>query len=255
MTAFLKIDTCARCQRALPWEWVPVVHLAGKSLAGTGVWRSALTDGHCAACIQYLENQRHKDEAALRRRSALIALLGGEKPYREFTFERFHVLPGNRRAFEAAAGFDPSADNLYLWGASGVGKTHLACAVARRATEEDLSVEMSRLPELVRRARMKEPEVEQALIDALVQVEVLVLEDLGCSQSTAYGRQILREVLDRRNYQNRAGLVVTSAYALNELAWRLPDDAIASRLAGACRIIEIRAPDGRLPTKMCDSAG
>jgi chromosomal replication initiation ATPase DnaA len=52
--------------------------------------------------------------------------LGGEKPYREFTFERYKVTPGNRRAYERSKTFDPAAENLYLWGPSGVGKTHLA---------------------------------------------------------------------------------------------------------------------------------
>jgi DNA replication protein DnaC len=246
MTAFLKIDTCARCRRALPWEWVPAVFLAGKPLAGTGVWRSALSDGHCADCVEQQEADRQKEAAVRLRRSAVVALLGGDKPYREFIFERFRVLAGNRRAYEAAIGFDPTVDNLYLWGPSGVGKSHLACAVARRASEESLSVEMLRMPQLVRKTRMRDPASEQSVIDGLITTEVMVFEDLGSGQSSAYSRQILREILDGRDYQNRAGLLVTSAYTLNELALRLEDDAIASRLAGLCRVIEVAGPDGRI---------
>lgn len=246
MAAFLKIDTCARCGRALPWEWVPAVCLAGKPLAGTGVWRSTLVDHHCATCVQLIEKERQAKAAAERYRNTLVALLGGEKPYQAFTFERFQVMPGNRRAFGATAAFDPSADNLYLWGGSGIGKTHLACAAARRAAEEGLSVQILRLPELVRKTRMKEPEVEQSIVDRLINVDVLVFEDLGSGPTSAYGRQILREILDGRDYQNRAGLLATSAYALNALVMRLGDDAIVSRLAGLCRIIELAGPDGRL---------
>src|SRR5262245_32147327 len=52
MSAFLKIDRCSACRRELPWEWVPPVTLAGRTLAGTGVWRSGLVDDRCAGCAE-----------------------------------------------------------------------------------------------------------------------------------------------------------------------------------------------------------
>ena len=51
MSAFLKIDKCARCHGSIPWEWVDAVLLAGKSLPGTGVWRTQLVDGLCPQCL------------------------------------------------------------------------------------------------------------------------------------------------------------------------------------------------------------
>src|SRR5438093_147144 len=100
MTAFLKIDECKVCHQDIPWEWVPALLLGGKPLAGTGVWHSQLTDGQCPACMAALELRRQNDQRALTKRNDLIQLLGGEKPYREFTFERFKVTPGNRFAYE-----------------------------------------------------------------------------------------------------------------------------------------------------------
>jgi endogenous inhibitor of DNA gyrase (YacG/DUF329 family) len=88
MTAFLKIDNCATCQHAVPWEFVPAVLLNGRPLAGTGVWRSALVDDRCPTCQATLEEQREQEQRALARRTELIELLGGIKPYCEFTFER-----------------------------------------------------------------------------------------------------------------------------------------------------------------------
>ena len=132
MTAFLKIDTCLTCQRSLPWEWVPAVLLSGKALAGTGVWRTQLVDDQCPACLAASDRQRQKEREALMVRAALMKLLGGDKPYREFTFERYQVTPGNQLAYERSKAFSPATDNLYLWGPCGVGKTHLAYAIARR---------------------------------------------------------------------------------------------------------------------------
>jgi DNA replication protein DnaC len=247
MSAFLKIDQCRTCRRAIPWEWAPVVMAAGRALPGTGVWRSQLAEGLCPSCAAEFAAQLQKEQQALQRRAELVELLGGEKPCREFTFERFIVEPGNKRAYERCKAFNPAAENLYLWGACGVGKTHLAWAAARRCFEETLSVEILPAYKISRRVRMKEPHQEQAAIDDLNRADVLVIDDLGEGQNTSYSQQLLQEILDGRDYQDRAGLVVTSAYSLDELARKLGRDSIPSRLAGMCQVVSIGGHDRRLP--------
>ncbi len=180
----------------------------------------------------------------MRRQS--VELLGGEKPYREFTFEKYEIAPGNRLAYERAKHLNTAADSLYLWGPCGVGKTHLAWAAARRCFEETLSVTILRVAHLSRKVRMKDPEHEQAAIDEFVRADVLVLDDLGSGPDTAFSRQILQEILDGRDFSDRAGLVVTSKYSLDQLAMRLMDDSIPSRLSGFCRNIEVQGIDHRL---------
>jgi DNA replication protein DnaC len=246
MTAFLKIDDCKECHRQLPWEWVPAVILRTQPMAGTGVWRSPLIDGRCSACLAASEAKRRGEEHAALLRRRVVTLLKGEKPYRDFTFERFNVTPDNRLAYERCRDFNPAADNLYLWGPCGVGKTHLACAVARRCVEETLGVEILRIGELSRQVRMKEPDQEQAAIDQLVSTDLLVLDDLGTGPNTAYYQQVLQEVLDGRYFTDRCGLVITSKYSLGALAAKLGEDTIPSRLAGACSVIRIRGADRRL---------
>jgi len=246
MTAFLKIDDCKTCHRALPWEWTPAILLSGKTLAGTGVWRSQLVDGYCPACVAALEAKRQKERRGFALRRELIELLGGEKPYREFTFERYQVTTQNKLAYERCREFNPAAENLYLWGPCGVGKTHLSYAVARRCFEERLAVRILLAGQLTRKVRMKDPEQERAAIDELVRAEILVLDDLGIGNNTDFGRQILQEVLDGRDFKDRAGLLITSPYSLDALAEKLNDDSIPSRLAGMCRIVKIAGPDRRL---------
>jgi DNA replication protein DnaC len=246
MTAFLKIDTCGSCHRAIPWEWAPVVLLNGQPMAGTGVWRSQLMDTRCPACQDAFEQERAKEQQALARRKELVELLGGEKPYREFTFEHYTVTPDNRLAFERAKAFNPATGNLYLWGPCGVGKTHLASAIARRSCDEPLSVTLLPAFELSRHVRMKEPEQEQAALNGFVDTETLVLDDLGVGPYTPFTRQILQEILDGRSFKDRAGLVVTSQYSLDQLASKFGDDAIPSRLAGMCEVTRINGRDHRL---------
>ena len=193
-----------------------------------------------------LETERLKERRAIAIRSELIQLLGGAKPYREFTFERFQLTPGNQLAYERSRHFNPAAENLYLWGPCGVGKTHLSWALARRCFEETLSVVMLPAGQLSRKVRMKDPEQEQATVDQWVWAEVLVLDDLGAGSDTAYVRQVVQELLDGREFNDHAGLIVTSKYSLDELAAKLADDSIPSRLAGMCQVVEIKGSDGRL---------
>jgi DNA replication protein DnaC len=246
MTAFLKIDECQLCHRDIPWECVPAVLLGGKPLAGTGVWRSQLTDGQCPTCVADAEARRQNEQRGLGKRTDLIRLFGGGRPYQEFTFERFIVMPGNRLAYERAQLFNPATENLYFWGPCGVGKTHLAYAIARLCIEETLSVTLLGPSQLSRKVRMKDPEQEQTAVDEFVRVEVLVFDDLGSGSDTAYSRQILQEILDGRHFNDRGGLVITSKYSLSGLAQKLNDDTIPSRLAGMCRVVELKGPDHRL---------
>jgi DNA replication protein DnaC len=225
---------------------VPAVFINGKPVAGTGVWRSQLIDRRCPACHQAAEQQQVEEHLARERRKNLVQLLGGEKPLREFTFARYRITPGNRLGYERCNGFNPTTENLYLWGACGVGKTHMACAAARRSSERALRVIIQPSGQLSRKTRMKDPSDEQSIIDELVNADVLVVDDLGAGATTAYWCQLIQEILDRRSAADRAGLLVTSKYSLGALADKLQDDSISSRLAGLCSLIQIRGPDARL---------
>jgi len=250
-----KAEICVRCQTEVSLEWVPIVHGAGKPLAGTGQWRSRLIDGRCSVCSEKAKADIESHQKQMSRRLRLIALGGGEKPYREFRFESYDVTPANELAFARVRAFNPSRDNLYLWGPCGVGKTHLAFAIARRFCEEGRTVEFLRPPQLMRRVRLKDPSDEQQAIDRVVRADVFVLDDLGIGNDTGYARQIFQEILDGRDYAYRAGLVVTSKYSLDALAAKLDDDTISSRLAGICRVTEVGGSDHRVIRRDNSSPG
>jgi DNA replication protein DnaC len=245
MTAFLKIDRCKCCHQQIPWEWAPPINLAGKTLAGTGVWRSTLVDGLCPACRDAAEADRERRRRSERQRERLIELLGGIKPYRDFTFEHFQVTAGNREAFEQSSRFDPAKENLYVWGLGRVGKTHLGFAIARTCFERGGVIKQATPSQLVRHLRMRPPDEEQQAIDGFVRSAVFLLDDFGRTNDTPYARLVLQEILDARDFRGHGGLVVTSRYSPGAVARRLGDDGISARLAVMCRVIEIKGIDFR----------
>jgi DNA replication protein DnaC len=203
-------------------------------------------EGLCPACSETQAADRERNRRAERRRERLIELLGGTRPYREFTFERFQVAAGNREAFEQAKRFDPAKENLYLWGPGRVGKTHLGMAIARTCVERGAAIKVATPSRIVRQLRMKPPDEEQQAIDSFVRAEIFLLDDFGTGADTPYARLALQEILDARDFRDRGGLVVTSRYSPNAAARRLTDDAVPSRLASMCLVIEVKGPDFRM---------
>ena len=239
-------ELCDLCGAGIAREWVPAIFCAERPLAGTGLWRSQLVDGRCPTCRDQLERRAEEQRSLLRERLRLVALGGGDKPHREFHFESFQVVPENQAAFTRAREFNPDRDNLYLWGACGVGKTHLAFAAARGHCLPTRSVEFVQPPKLLRRVRRRDPDEEQQAINRFISADVFVLDDLGIGHETAYARQIFQEILDGRDNNYRAGLIVTSRYSLDDLALKLGEDTIPSRLGGTCRVIQVSGIDHRL---------
>jgi DNA replication protein DnaC len=245
MSAFLKLDRCTACGSERPWEWVPPVAPNGRPLAGTGVWRSTLVDGRCAPCTEKFEFSQERARLSRNLRERFIRVVGGAKPYRDFTFESFLPSVGNRAALATAKSLIPARQNLYVWGTCGVGKTHLAVAILRRWFSRGASAVMTTPAQLVRRLRMRPPDEEQRVMDELVRVNLLLVDDLGAGGESAFTRQVLQEVIDGRHFADRGGLIVTSLHSTEELARSRPDASLASRLAGMCQIVRVFGPDHR----------
>jgi len=100
-----------------------------------------------------------------------------------------------------------SRDNLLLMGATGVGKTYLACALAQKACREGYSVQYARTGRLLEQlsaARLTGAYARS--LAALARVDLLVLDDWGLEPLNAEQRRDLLEVLDDR-YDRRSTLV------------------------------------------------
>lgn len=188
----------------------------------------------CWSCKERAERAHQEQE---RQRAVDIKRLGGLKAYERFTLDTYE----NKEAIEACTGY-PNC-NLYLWGAAGVGKTHLATAIVRGC----LRAVVVKPAQIFRKLRgIKSGAEEQAMIDRIAAIPQLVIDDLGVEKRTEFSMASLYEIIDARDMNYTKGLIVTSNLSMGALSERLGDDRITSRLAGMCKVVEITGKDRRI---------
>lgn len=143
--------------------------------------------------------------------------------------------------------------NVFISGAVGSGKTHLACAVARELLRENLvrSVQFTRCVSLFDEIKRS----FNAGTDALAPYRtcgVLVLDDLGKQASTPWSLERLFDLVDDR-YARCLPTITTSNYNPRDLIVHLAcsrdmtvSQAIVSRLLSDCVHITTKHEDNRI---------
>ncbi len=120
---------------------------------------------------------------------------------------------------------------VVLIGGVGVGKTHLALAVANAALDAEIVVLFATVPDLLDYLRATfDPDQRGPVYDELFQrmrsVELLVLDDLGTQRSSPWADEKLFQLINHR-YSHRLPTIIT----MNEKAWTYLDDRLQSRLS------------------------
>ena len=134
---------------------------------------------------------------------------------------------------------------LTLIGGTGVGKTHLAAAVANDRLAEGERVCFAVVPELLDALRASYRDEGEASFEAvfawLKDVDLLVLDDLGAHQSTDWAREKLYQLCAYRHLQ-RSPTLITMNVMPDDLDPRLTSRLLDSRLGVA---IHMKAKDFR----------
>lgn len=122
---------------------------------------------------------------------------------------------------------------LYLYGAPGSGKSHLAAAIGQLRVQAGDTVLYGSTPQILAtiKAGFGRGDESDVTVRTLCTVNLLVLDDLGAEQRTAWSETTLYHILNER-YLARLPTVITSNEAPEALELR-----IADRICGLARII------------------
>lgn len=133
----------------------------------------------------------------------------------------------------ARCGYVRDRENVLIVGATGTGKTYLACALAHKACLEGFTARYERLSRLLDALALARVDGTYAkFVRELAKTDVLVLDDWGLAPVSATGRHDLLEILDDRH--GHRSTVVTSQLPVAEWHASIGDatlaDAILDRL-------------------------
>jgi len=201
------------------------------------------------------------------RAEGLLAWAHIPKRYAHCTLENFEVHEPSLHAPLAVAREwverwpDRTEHGLLFLGPPGTGKTHLAVGIAR-----DLALRKSaRILFKEQRELLKEIQAtfdagsgrtEAEVLEPVLDVEVLVLDDLGAGRTSPWARDVMHDVIASR-YNRGLPLILTSNRATGEgdsagLAPReeltLQDrlgEALMSRVFEMCLVVPVAAKDFR----------
>ena len=99
--------------------------------------------------------------------------------------------------------------NLLITGASGLGKSWLACALGHKACRENMSVLYARIPRLFADLAIAHGDARYArLLRSLARVKLLILDDWGPEALTADQARDLLEIVEDR--YDKGSIIITS---------------------------------------------
>ncbi len=138
--------------------------------------------------------------------------------------------------------------NVLITGATGVGKTYLACALAQQACRQGYRTIYRRLPRLFEELLLAHADGSYTtLLARLARVDVLVLDDWGLGALTETHRHDLLEMLDDRD--GTRSTVITSQLPREQWHDYLGDptvaDAILDRVIHRAHPVALTGPSRR----------
>lgn len=132
--------------------------------------------------------------------------------------------------------------HVLLIGPTGIGKSYLACALAKAVIEQKKSVRYLRLPRLGEElATLQAQGRISHWLKALGRIDLLILDDFGLVPMSASHQPLLLELLEDR--QQRGSVLVTSQLPIKLWHGQFQDptlaDAILDRLVHNAELIEL----------------
>lgn len=144
-----------------------------------------------------------------------------------------------------AADFGKDSPSLFLYGMTGLGKTHLSLAVAGKAVESGYGVIYTTAQNLFNKmerekfGRADDKNTEQSILDC----DLLIIDDLGTEFSTQFTVSALYNIVNSRELEGRPTIISTNLTP--ERLKEAYNDRIASRILSNYVILQFDGADIR----------
>jgi len=153
--------------------------------------------------------------------------------------------------------YDPECafkSSTFIHGEQGTGKSHLAAKIMyaemMNATPTNFNqfawINVSLLLFNIRQSynSPEQAQDERFLVEKYSSIPWLCFDDLGVEKTSEWALQTMYLIINQR-YENIRTTIITSNFDLDELADKLGDDRITSRIRGMCKIIKLSGADRR----------
>ena len=136
--------------------------------------------------------------------------------------------------------------NLLLFGAPGLGKTHLSAAIAREVSEKGFSVVYDTAGHVFgqfEQQKFAREEEADDHVERVLNCDLLILDDLGSEMTTAFVQSALYQIVNTRLLERRSTIISTNLTP-EKISQRYSPQ-IASRIEGEYTLLPFVGEDIR----------
>lgn len=181
-----------------------------------------------------------------------------DKKFEQCTFKNWQMDEANKRMYELGVNYirnweQMKKDNIgfILYGGVGIGKTYLVSCIANSLLEQYIPVIIISSIALLgkyKKAYM-DKQAEVTITNNLQQADLLIIDDLGAENDTAWVKEKIYEIIDSR-YRDSKPTIITTNLTLQQLQEKLTgEDGITrtyDRLLEMCYPIRLQGKSRRI---------
>lgn len=193
------------------------------------------------------ELDRYLAEEQAKERLAALKRMGWQPKYKNYSFDNARIQEGNKNCYKACKAFVEKPTNLYIYGTAGNGKTYLAWCALYESVQKNRRGKFVSWEDFEREVLKDFDNRSTQFVDNLAtQYDVVVLDDIFREQASKTTETAFVRFIDKWSNSLKKGLILTSNDSLGQLAAKIDNDRIVSRISALMTyFVENTAPDYR----------